>query len=87
MPEALKFGSRVRVRRDGAFPGPWPSEPQGTVQPWPDDEALFHIVHHDWGGDSIQRAFWIVFDEPQRDTDGDGPYRKGSVWERYLEPL
>jgi hypothetical protein len=25
-------------------------------------------------------VYWVWFDEPQRDADGDGPYRGGAIW-------
>ncbi len=31
--------------------------------------------------------YWVDFDEPQMDAEGDGPYRKAQIWGRYLEPL
>jgi hypothetical protein len=31
--------------------------------------------------------FWVRFDEPQFDADGDGPYDSSQVLERYLECL
>jgi hypothetical protein len=33
-----------------------------------------------------ERTYWVEFDEPQRDPDGDGPYASSQVLERYLEP-
>lgn len=99
----LAIGSRVRVRRDPIFVGPWPAEPLGTIIPWPAELAtidpsiaggeLFRVVDHRsgpkryWGP---QRVYFVEFDEPQFDTDGPeggGPYRTASVWERYIEPL
>jgi len=99
----LAIGSRVRVRRDPTFAGPWPAEPLGTIIPWPaelaaidpsiDGGELFRVVDHRsgpqryWG---LQRVYFVEFDEPQFDTDGPeggGPYRMASVWERYIEPL
>jgi hypothetical protein len=35
----------------------------------------------------VERSYWVVFDEPQRDGDGDRPYREAEVLERYLRPL
>jgi hypothetical protein len=32
-----------------------------------------------------RRFYWIVFDEPQRDADGDGPYVEAEVLDRYME--
>ncbi|MFB7244345.1 hypothetical protein ACFCYX_18005 [Streptomyces populi] len=28
--------------------------------------------------------YWVVFDTPQYDSGGDGPYRKAQIWGRYL---
>jgi hypothetical protein len=36
-------------------------------------------------GDGVLTTYWVVFDEPQLDTDGDGPYESSQVLERYLE--
>jgi hypothetical protein len=99
----LAIGTRVRVRRDPTFPGPWPAEPLGTIIPWPAELAaiapdikggeLFRMVEHRSGPERYrgpQREYFVEFDEPQFDTDGPeggGPYRSASVWERYLEPI
>jgi hypothetical protein len=29
-------------------------------------------------------TYWVWFDEPQLDADGDGPYRGGQIWETAL---
>jgi hypothetical protein len=29
-------------------------------------------------------CYWVWFDEPQLDADGDGPYRGGEIWESAL---
>jgi len=29
-------------------------------------------------------VYWVWFDEPQFDADGDGPYRGGEIWENAL---
>jgi hypothetical protein len=31
--------------------------------------------------------YWVSFDQPQRDGDGDGPYLVGEVETEYLRPL
>lgn len=28
---------------------------------------------------------WVLFDEPQRDAEGDGPYREAEIDSRFLE--
>ena len=32
-----------------------------------------------------RRFYWIVFDEPQLDGDGDGPYGEAEVLDEYQE--
>ncbi len=32
-------------------------------------------------------TYWVRFDEPQRDVDGDGPYESSQVLGKYLQPL
>jgi hypothetical protein len=91
----LAIGSRVRVRRDPTFPGPWPAEPLGTIVPRPAELGtidlttaggeLFRIVEHLSGP---QRHYLVEFDEPHLDTDGPGgggPDHMADVWEGDLE--
>lgn len=83
-PVLLTVGAHVRVIRDPQFgPGPWPAEPTGRIVASPAGE-LFTEVETRQGP---ERTWWIEFDEPQRDADGDGPYRESQVMERYLRPL
>jgi hypothetical protein len=81
-PTGLGPGVRVRVRRDPAWDGPWPSEPTGTIEPVLGEP--FRLVEHRNG---TVREFMVVFDEPCLDADGDGPYEAAVIWEQYLEPL
>jgi len=30
------------------------------------------------------KVYWVWFDEPQYDADGNGPYRGGQIWESAL---
>jgi hypothetical protein len=32
----------------------------------------------------VHKVYWVWFDEPQLDADGDGPYRAGSIWEESM---
>jgi hypothetical protein len=32
----------------------------------------------------MHTVYWVWFDEPQFDADGDGPYSGGQVWESAL---
>lgn len=76
------MGSRVIVRQDPDYgPGPWPSEPAGRIVVYPDGASFVEVTT----ASGPQRSWWVLFDEPQLDTDGDGPYRESQVLERYLE--
>jgi hypothetical protein len=48
-----------------ALSGPWDN---GGLT-WPELSAL--------GENTV---YWVWFDEPQADADGDGPFRGGSIW-------
>ena len=72
-----EVGTRVRVRQDPRFgPGPWPSEPTGCIVGPP------QLVQ---GRKGPLITYWVEFDTPQLDADGDGPYSKSQVLEEYLE--
>jgi hypothetical protein len=76
MPD-LPIGTRVRVIRDPDFgPGPWPDQPSGTVTTEPE------TVETTSGPMLI---YWVTFDEPQFDADGEGPYPSSQVLRRNLE--
>jgi hypothetical protein len=79
-------GDRVKVRRDPEYgPGPWPDEPTGMVAAHPgapEGEAWVATTTRL----GVRRSYWIRFDSPQRDADGDGPYSESEVLDRYLLP-
>jgi hypothetical protein len=79
----FRSGDRVIVS-DDFF---WARGATGTVDlappevtmlsgPW-DNGGLTQQEHSALGENTVQ---WVWFDEPQRDADGDGPYRGGSIW-------
>ena len=90
-PTPYAIGTRVRVRRDPIHgPGPWPSEPTGTII-----EAPKHLPH-DLAGTPFTLAttlqgpevqYWVAFDEGQFDAEGDGPYNGSQVLSQYIEVL
>jgi len=83
-PTPYPIGTRVRLRRDPTHePGPWPGEPLGTIVEAPDREPFTVVVTLQ--GPTIY--YWVDFDEPQLDEDGDGPYSAAQVSTRHLEPL
>jgi len=82
-------GDRVRVA-DDFF---WAKGAIGTVSAPPDavttisgpwDEGLTRSEVSALGTNTV---YWVWFDEPQHDADGDGPYRGGQIWESALTLL
>lgn len=53
-----------------------PPEVVSLSDPW--DNNLTRIERSALGENTV---YWVWFDEPQLDADGDGPYRGGSIWE------
>ncbi len=51
-----------------------PPEVMTLSGPWDDD--LTRQEHSALGQVTV---YWVWFDEPQRDADGDGPYRGGCI--------
>ncbi|MFD7398616.1 ferrous iron transport protein A [Streptomyces virginiae] len=78
---ALPAGSRVVVVRDPSGDGPWREEFLGTIDSMGAPEPVEHPRAR-----AGELAYWVAFDEPQYDGDGDGPYRKALIWDRYLRP-
>lgn len=80
--DALPPGTRVRVVQDPEWDGPWEEVFVGTIDRTLPPQLVNSPVAH-----SGEREYSVIFDEPQLDADGDGPYRKAVVWDRYLEHL
>jgi hypothetical protein len=80
-PDALPAGTRVKVLRDKNWDGPWQREFYGAISAMGAPEPIDHPMAH-----PQELAYWVTFEEPQFDCDGDGPYRKAEVWGRYLQP-
>jgi hypothetical protein len=88
--ENVRPGARVKVVRDSQWNGPWPSEPTGIIHPDGDcpvrvidlaRKPEINVPDEDRGP---MREFMVLFDEPQRDSDGAGPYNGAVIWEKYL---
>ena len=78
----LAAGDRVRVS-DDFF---WAKGATGAISKPP--EAVT-AISGTWDGELTRQeksalgtntVYWVWFDEPQYDADGDGPYRGGSIW-------
>jgi hypothetical protein len=79
--DALAPGSRVTVIRDPEWDGPWQFEFFGTIDAMgaPEPNQASTAL-------SDELLYWVTFDAPQYDSDGEGPYRKAQIWGRYLRP-
>ncbi|MEU2490936.1 ferrous iron transport protein A [Streptomyces sp. NPDC007883] len=77
----LAAGSRVTVIRDPSWDGPWQVEFRGRIDDLTAPEPVLHSSAREG-----ELAYWVVFDEPQFDSSGDGPFRKALIWDRYLKP-
>jgi hypothetical protein len=82
-------GDRVQVS-DDFF---WAKGAKGTISSPPDavtaigggwDGGLTRLEVSALGTNIV---YWVWFDEPQHDADGDGPFRGGQIWESALTPL
>jgi small-conductance mechanosensitive channel len=79
-------GDRVRVS-DDFF---WARGASGMISRPPDEVTAISGM---WNGELTRQeisalgtntVYWVWFDEPQYDAEGDGPYRGGSIWESAL---
>ena len=82
-------GDRVRVSADFF----WAKAATGTVATPPE---VVTSISGPWDGGltrqeedalGVHMVYWVWFDEPQFDADGDGPYRGGSIWESALSRI
>jgi hypothetical protein len=56
-----------------------PSEVVSLSGRWDDD-----LTRRESSALGVNTVYWVWFDVPQIDADGDGPYRGGQVWESAL---
>jgi hypothetical protein len=91
VPKMCRFaaGDRVRVAEDFF----WACGAIGTVATPP--EAVASLSGR-WNDDLTRQeksalgthtVYWVWFDEPQFDADGDGPFQGGSIWASKLNLL
>ena len=82
----FSFGDRVLVSANFY----WAKGATGTISKPPPEVTT---LSGPWDGDltRIERSplgeavvYWVWFDEPQLDADGDGPFRGGSIHENAM---
>ncbi|MGA7424420.1 MAG: hypothetical protein WBW77_17180 [Candidatus Sulfotelmatobacter sp.] len=82
-------GDRVRVS-DDFF---WAKGATGTISAPPDAVVSLSgpwdgsLTRQEKSALGMHTVYWVWFDEPQVDADGDGPYRGGQIWESALSLL
>ncbi len=79
----FRAGDRIVVS-DDFF---WARGASGTIAEAPPEVTM---LSGPWDNGGLTRqetsrlgentVYWVWFDEPQYDADGDGPYRGGSIW-------
>jgi hypothetical protein len=88
---ALRFsaGDRIRVS-DNFF---WAKGATGVVSAPPPEVVSLSgqwdtgLTRQEVSALGVNTMYWVWFDQPQHDADGDGPYRGGQIWESALELL
>jgi hypothetical protein len=81
MSDDFGIGAQVVVHAsDTGDPAPWPDEPSGVIVRT-GGSALAGV----WGRGGGGRMWWVEFDEPQSNSDGDGPFLSAQVHEKFLE--
>jgi len=79
-------GDRVKIA-DDFF---WAKGVEGTVSIPPEEVIAISgpwsegLTREEVSALGTHTVFWVWFDEPQPDADGDGPYRGGQIWESAL---
>lgn len=83
----FKVGDRVRISADFF----WAKNALATISVPPPEVV---VISGPWDDGPTRQeisalgkntVYWVWFDEPQLDADGDGPYRAGCIWEIALE--
>jgi len=91
MSKRFHIGDRVQISRTHYYA----KGALGTVQQPPSYIRQFVEGPEGWQGEyRVVQAlhgpltfYWIEFDTPQVDEEGDGPYEAGEIDSRYLHPV
>lgn len=84
----FKLGDKVYVKGNWNFPDDCKGEiscpPEFAIQLVSESEPWEGIHRFAKGRKGPIEFFWVKFDQPQRDSDGDGPYKGGEIEAEYL---
>lgn len=81
----FKIGTKIKIIEDCGFK----AGATGTINYPPDVEIITEQFNNNFfRKDEFleeEKIFvWVVFDEPQRDSNGDGPYDEAEINTKYL---
>lgn len=84
---AVRFspGDRIIISPDFF----WAKNATGTISTPPAEVVALSGPWHEGltRQEGAHTVYWVWFDEPQLDADGDGPYKGGGIWETALTLL
>jgi hypothetical protein len=86
-----RFAEKDRVRVSEDFF--WARGATGTISEPPPEVLTIsgswdtNLTRQEVSALGEHTVYWVWFDVPQRDADGDGPYRAGCIWESALTQL
>jgi hypothetical protein len=79
--ESFGVGAQVIVRdASPSDPSPWPSSPSGVIV-----GAAGSVIQGVWGPLGGPQSWLVEFDEPEMRSDGEGPFERAQVNERFLQ--
>lgn len=87
----FKLGDRIRISQNYH----WAQGASGTITEPPPFVRQLVAGQAPWQGwrrfvpgvSGAIEFYWVTFDEPQVDADGDGPYTGGEIEADVIEPL
>ena len=87
-PVNTKFSNGARVIVSPGFF--WAKDVLGTISIAPPEVTALSgpwqggLTREEVSALGTNTVYWVWFDEPQFDADGDGPFRGGQIWESAL---
>jgi hypothetical protein len=76
---AIPASTPVFVGADAEGHRPWMREFSGMISSMGSPELVNHVQARPG-----ELAYWVLFDQPERDSAGEGPYRMAFIWDRYI---
>jgi hypothetical protein len=90
-PLKFKIGMRIRISHDS----PWAQGASGSIAEPPDFPKKLVQAEAPWQGhhrfvkgrNGLIEFYFVWFDQPQWDADGDGPYSGGEIEAEHIERI